>query len=253
MRFASYLIAVSLIVMPGMQSAHAQEPVDNTKPGPPTLTVSGTGESMARPDRATIRLGATAQASDASAAQEQVNEIMTRAIEAIRDLGVKEESISTVGLSLHPVYSDHRPRPMDQPAEPRVVGFRAGNTILVRLDDLELVGDVIDAGVKSGANQIEGLSFELKDQTAARSAALRDAAKQARAKADAIAEAMNLGIVSVMEIQEGGAQLFPRQFDMARVAAMDAAGAPVQPGQVQMTASVTVTYRVAPEGSGSER
>ena len=124
--------------------------------------------------------------------------------------------------------------------------MNSSNTVRVRLDDLSRVGDVIDAGIEAGANQLEGLAFGLKDETSARTAALRDAAKQARAKADAIAETMNLRIDGVLEVIEGGVQVMPKYYEMgARVMAADA-GTPVQPGQVDVNATVTVAYRISP-------
>lgn len=239
------IVLMGSVMMAPQMSAQTTEPPDRLRP--PTLTVSGQAESSARPDQAILRLGTVAQAEQASAAQERVSAVMTQAIDAIKALGVKDESISTIGLSLHPVYAAHHPRPGEvQPVEPRIVGYRASNSIQVRLDDLNLVGTVVDAGVTAGANQIENLSFGLKDDTAARSAALRDASHRARAKADTIAEAMNVRIDSVLEINEGGVQVFPHRYEMAGrgVAAMDA-GTPIQPGQVQVQALVTVTYRIS--------
>ena len=228
---------------------------------PPMLTVTGDGESSARPDRAVVRFGAAAQAETASAAQEQVNQVVQAAVEAIRAAGIREEMISTAGISLYPVYSDQVPRPMpagqhpQRPTEPRIVAYRASNSVRVVVDDLAKVGDVIDEGVKAGANQIEGLSFELKDDTAARREALTGASKQARAKADAIAHAMALRIDGVFQVTEGGVQIMQPRMELARagVAAMDAAGTPVQPGQVDVRASVTVTYRVSPADGAAER
>ena len=224
------------------------------------LTVTGDGESSSRPDRAVVRLGATAQAETASAAQEQVNQVVQAAVEAIRAAGIREEMISTAGISLYPVYSDQAPRPLpgggqQRPPEPRIVAYRASNSVRVIVDDLTKVGDVIDEAVKAGANQIEGLSFELKDDTAARREALTGASKQARAKADAIAQAMGLRIDGVFQVTEGGVQVMQPRMELARagVAAMDAAGTPVQPGQVDVHASVTVTYRVSPADGAAER
>jgi uncharacterized protein YggE len=212
----------------------------------PTLTVSGQAETSVKPDRAFVQLGAVAQAEQAAEAQKQVNEMMNRALEAIRNVGVADDLISTVGISLHPVYADQRV-PVDRPAEPRIVGFRASNSLRIQLDDLTKVGDVIDAGTGAGANHIENISFTVRDDTAARARALGQAAQNARAKADEMAKAMNLRIEGVLEITEGGADVFPVRMGRA-VAAMEAAGAPtpVQPGQVQVHARVNVTYRVAP-------
>ena len=234
---------------------------DRAHDQPPMLTVTGEGESAARPDRAVVRLGAAAQAETAAAAQDQVNQVMQAAIEAIRAAGIREEMISTAGISLYPVYSDQVPRPMpagqhqQRPPEPRIVAYRASNSVRVTVDDLTKVGDVIDEGVKAGANQVEELSFQLKDDTAARREALTGASKQARAKADAIAQALGLRIDGVIEVSEGGVQVMRPRMELARAgaAAMEAAGTPVQPGQVEVRATVTVTYRVSPADGAAER
>src|SRR5690606_5156162 len=71
----------------------------------PTLTVAGRGEVFATPDRAIVRLGAEAQAPEATDAQAKVNENMTKALAEIRKVGVEQNAIQTMGLNLFPVYS----------------------------------------------------------------------------------------------------------------------------------------------------
>src|SRR5437773_4052928 len=65
----------------------------------PTLTVNGHGEVFAAPDRATVRLGAVAQSADAASAQNQVNKVVSAAIESIKALGIPDAAIKTEGLS----------------------------------------------------------------------------------------------------------------------------------------------------------
>ncbi len=212
----------------------------------PTLTVTGNAQVNARPDRAVIRLGAVAQAPEAGEAQEQVNAIMQEAIGDIKALGIPAERISTATLSLSPVYSQPPREQRQQPFEPKIVAFRANNTVQVVVDDLSKVGPVIDAGVEAGANQLEGLSFELADDTRARTQALVEAAQKARSKAQALAEALDVQLAGVLTVHESG-QVIPLQRrgpQMMRAEAMMAA-TPVEPGQVNVEASVTVEYRIA--------
>jgi uncharacterized protein YggE len=218
------------------------------------LTVTGTGEAFGTPDRAVVRLGAVAQSAQAAEAQKLVSEIVTKTTDAVKELGIDEKSIRTAGVSLSPVYSDFQPRPgQQQPQEPRISGYRASNTIEVRLDDLKKLGPVIDAGVTTGANNVEGVDFQLKDDGPQRKAALKQAATDARGKAEALADAMGMRLGPVIEVIEGGAGGgWP--IPLARRAPMLAeaftAGTPVQPGQLQITASVTITYRLTPSDRG---
>src|SRR5687767_2008842 len=149
-----------------------------------TLTVTGTGEASAAPDRAVVRLGAIAQAPDAAAAQANVNEVMQKALAQIQKVGIERRAIRTSGLTLTPIYSQTSGSPKtDRPAEPRIVAYRAGNVIEVTIDDLKQIGRVIDAGLESGANRLEGVNFELRNDQNARTEALNNAVREARAKA----------------------------------------------------------------------
>jgi uncharacterized protein len=208
-----------------------------------TLTVTGTGEASAAPDRALVRLGAIAQAPDATAAQANVNEVMQKALALIQKVGIERRAIRTSGLTLTPIYSQPGNLKTERPAEPRIVAYRAGNVIEVTVDDLKQIGRVIDAGLESGANRLEGVTFELRDDQRARTEALNNAVREARAKARTISEALDVQLGSVREVNEGGVQIFrPNQYAGARIMAADASQTPVEPGAIRIQATVTVHY-----------
>lgn len=225
-------------------STQPQPPDRERPPREPILSVGGRGELSVRPDQATIILGAVIQSEQASDAQRQVNAIMQRAFEQIRGLEIPEEAITTVGLSLEPVYS--RPGPRGEQHEPRIVGFRARNSIRVRVEDLTQVGPVIDSGIEAGANQLQGLNFELRDDRRARQEALRRAVQEARMKAETIAQAMDVSLDHVVEVAEAEVGFRPPEPEFARVMDMAAAApTPVQPGQLRIEARVVVRYRIS--------
>ncbi len=208
------------------------------------IVVQGSAEVAAAPDEALVSLGVTAQAAQAAAAQEQVNGVMRNAIAAIEKLRVTRENIQTAGLSLHPVYSSPHPQAPDD-STPRIVAYRASNTIQVRIQDLSLVGGVIDAGVGAGANEIQGIAFRLRDDTQQRTEALVQAMRNARQKAEAIAQGANATLGMIHRIEESaGDTIYP----MAETRMALADGAPVQPGLVRVRASLTATYRFAASG-----
>jgi len=196
---------------------------------------------MAAPDQAVVRLGATAQAAEAAAAQSSVNEVMEKALNQIETAGVPKRSIRTRGLTLAPVYAPQRP---ERAAEPRVVAYRAGNIIEVTVDDIKLVGRVIDAGLSAGANRLEGVTFRLKNDLQQRNDALKSAIEEARTKAQTMARALEVPLGAVREVVEGGVHIVPQErFAAARaVMAGDAMQTPVEPGEVRVQASVTIHY-----------
>jgi len=213
-----------------------------TEKGPSTLTVSGLGEVRVAPDEATVQLGVTRQRETAQEAQEQVNQVAQEILNAVIQLGVDPEQIQTSELRLSPVYTSRRPNSRN---EPRVVAYRASNIVSVRLEDLPLVGPVIDAAMKAGANQLQGVQFALRNDLSAREQALKEAVKEASQKAKAISEALDVKIIEVIEVNEGSVSVRvpPQRFETAQLL-LEAAPAPVSPGQLTVSASVTIRYRI---------
>lgn len=214
------------------------------KPDYPTLAVIGTGDARVAPDEATVRLGVTRQGNTAQEVQEDVNRAANAIIDAILKVGVAKEQIQTGQLSLYPMYSQPRPGSND---EPKVTGYRASNVVSVRLDRLNLTGPVVDAGLKAGANQLEGVSFGLRNDGPARREALKKAAVEAREKAETLAAALGVRLGQLQEALEGGVSVSPppilREVAFARAAPGNDA-TPVLPGQVTVNASVTLRYRI---------
>lgn len=218
----------------------------------PTLDVTGRGSIGAVPDTAMLSLGAVQQAKDAQAAQEAVNRIVQEAINRIKEAGVDEAQIQTAGVSLYPVYSNEMPRPMgagvghEGAQEPQIVAYRASNTLQIEVRDLTKVGDVIDAAIGAGANQMHGLSYELRNDTAARRDALRRAVERARAEAEAVSAALGLALGEVVHVEVGDFGFRPPMPMMGRAMAMEAMAAPTptEPGQVRVEATVSISYRL---------
>lgn len=218
----------------------------------PVLSVSGSGQARVTPDVANVRLGVFAQAETARAAQDQVNRAAAAILEAVRKQGVGQEQIQTSDLNLSPVYSQGRPEGEFQ--EPKIIGYQATNVVAIRLEDLDKVGPVIDAGLAAGANRLDGVYFGLKDEGPARAAALTAAVGEARTKAEALARALKVRLVEILEVTEGGVAVYTPTFQKAGRMAMamesSMADTPVSSGQVSVDASVTLRYRITPCAAG---
>ena len=214
---------------------------------------AGDGQVQTAPDEATVRLGVVAQRPTAREAQGEVNRIANAVLAAIGKLGVPREQIQTSELQLYPVYAQDTPPPeRGVPAEPRIVGYRATNVVSVRLEKLDLIGPVVDAGLEAGANQVEGVNFGLRGGARRPPAgAARRRPTRERQKAEALADALGVRLVGLLEVAEGGAQVITPRFANVRMA-MESAQmdtTPVSPGQVSVEATVTLTYRIEPGAS----
>jgi uncharacterized protein len=222
----------------GRAGAEAAGPV-----AAPQIVAQGTAEVQVPPDRAIVRFSVQFDAPEAQAAQGRVNEAMQRVIQALRRLNIAENRIGTERLALSPLYESNGPPGRE--VQPRLVGYRAANQVRVELDDLGRLAPVIDAAVGAGANGIEGVEFTVANDLPPRMRALRQASEEARAKARTIALALDMALGDLIEASEGGVEITPPRPVMFGRAAM--AGAPVQPGEMTVRATVTVRYGIRPK------
>jgi uncharacterized protein YggE len=126
------------------------------------------------------------------------------------------------------------------------VAYNAQNVVSVRLEDLALVGQVIDAGLRAGANQLEGVQFGLRNELPSREKALKEAVGEARKKAEAIAEALNVRLAGVLEVSEGGVSVSKLDLALAGRAQQEsfASFTPVAPGELEVQANVTIRFLI---------
>lgn len=210
----------------------------------PTITVFGRSVVSATPDTAIVRLGAVAQAEKAGDAQDRVNAAVRGILKGIKTAGIPEEKIATVQLTLSPVYGNRSKGSAAEFHEAAIIGYRADNIVRVTVDDLKILGTVVDAGLAAGANRVDGISFDVKDDSGHRRQALGLAAQDAHSKAESIAGAMGVRLGRVRSVSEGGMHFVRPQMDaVSAFAAREAA--PIQPGQLQVEASLTVSYDIA--------
>jgi uncharacterized protein YggE len=144
------------------------------------------------------------------------------------------------------VYEQQSPTPA-LPGGPRVAGYRAIQILQIGLDDVRRTGEILDAALAAGANHVEDPVFRLNDEAASRQEALRRAVRDARGKAEAIAQAMGVRLTGILEATEGEVSVV-RPLPMSRMAAAGLA-TPVEPGQLQVEGRVTIRYRIT-ESSG---
>src|SRR5262245_54401280 len=126
------------------------------------LSVNGEGQVKAKPDLARVTLEVIAEAKTAAEAVAQNAARAAAVIERMRALGIGQDGLQTVGLSVYPIYT------YDEAAQQnRLVGYRSQNAVQVEAP-VEMAGKVFDAGVEAGADQSSSLSFALRDETSSR-------------------------------------------------------------------------------------
>jgi uncharacterized protein len=200
------------------------------------ITVLGHGVAETAPDEAEVMVGVEVVRPTAAEARSEAAAVMARVVGALREAGVGDRDVRTTDLSLG-AELEYRP---DGP--PRRLGFRLANRVGIRTAP-DGVARVVDAAIGAGATSLDGVTFRVRDETAARREALASAVDDARAAAESIAAAAGvaLGTVrSVREVADGAMPPVPR---LARVE-LTAADTPVTPGASRIEASVEVAWGV---------
>ncbi len=128
-----------------------------------------------------------------------------------------------------------------------LIGYQAHNSIRVEVAQLDRVGDVTAAAMDAGADAIEDLVFTLENDAKLRAQALALASKSARMKAEAIAQALDLRIVRVLRVSEGGGAGSPRLMMRQSMQAMEqhSVPPPITPGPVKVDVQLTLVLEVA--------
>lgn len=203
------------------------------------IAVSGVGQIETAPDMATITLGVTNEAREAKAAMAATSAAVGKMLERLTSLGIESRDVQTQRISLNPVWSG-RGSSGTYPA--KITGFTASNTVLVRIRDLDSLGETLDAVIDDGANDFNGLQFGVQEPRPLQDAAREAAVKDAIAKAQLLAGAAGVSLGPVISISEQGGG-GPRPMMMQR-AAMEDSGVPIAAGEVSLSASVSMIFAI---------
>lgn len=229
----------------GQRTLVGQPADDRAKAEEQTISVSGVGEVQRKPDYALVTVGVFVREKTAGAASARAGEVMKAINKAVGELNVPGAQLQTSGVNLSPSY-DYNQRDAD--GQPVQRGFDASMQVTVRTTDVSKVGELIDSAVKAGANRIDGVRFEVNQAVEARQESLKLASKAAREKAEAIAEALGLRIVSVVnatstDVGRGG-WMMSQMSNLATDGGARGMGEAVEPGLVTVQSQVQVTFRV---------
>jgi len=195
---------------------------------PDTVTTLGHGVVTVVPDEASISAGVHTQAASASDALAQNAKLMNSVIAALKAAGGTD--LQTQQVSLNPQTNDQN----------QVTGYAADDSVSAKAKIAD-VGALIDAAVAAGANNVDGPNLDVSDRDALYRDALGKAVEDARAKAEALAQAGGFGVGPVSSVTEQSAGA-PVPVFQAAVAKSD--GTPVEAGTQDVTADVTVTFRI---------
>jgi len=228
-----YVLLISGVVLVAAAIAGVAQPSKGgaANTSSTTITVSGNGTANATPDKASFDFGVTTNAGTASEAMSKNAEQARAIIDALKNAGVDASDIQTSQVSLWPQTSNDGTT---------ITGYQASNTVTVTAP-VGKSGDLVDAAVSHGANNVGGPNLSVTDTSDAYAAAMKKAVADAQSKAQAIAAASGLTLGGIVHITDSGSST-PGPIPYALDAAMEKAAPPIEAGTQQIQASVTVTY-----------
>ncbi|MCP6760657.1 MAG: SIMPL domain-containing protein [Fischerella sp. CENA71] len=200
-----------------------------------TLTVTGRGVEAIPATLAQVVLGVEVQAKTAQEAQQEAARRSSAVVTLLKSRNV--DKLQTTGITLNPVYSY-------KDNIQRLTGYSASNTVSFRIGT-DKAGSLLDEAVKAGATQINGISFVATDEAIAQAQkqALKEATQEAQQQADAVFSALGFQRKEVVSIQVNGASTTPpppRPMLRSEAAKVADASTPVEGGEQQVEASVTL-------------
>jgi uncharacterized protein len=234
------LRVVPAILMWSLMSSAAAAQTSASAADGPVVVSTGEGVVKRTPDRAWLQVTAESRARSPREAQSVNAEAMNAVLQKLRGAGLKDDAIQTRGYDLQPEYDYNNGRQT-------LRGYLARNSLEVRVDELNRVGELLDLAVTAGATSVGNVRFDLKDRGAAERDALRLAVEDARRRADAAAAGAGLRVERVVRIEEQRARVqppvpVPMMMERASMAAQ--AAPPVAPGELEIHASVTLVAAV---------
>jgi uncharacterized protein YggE len=204
---------------------------------PRTLSVTGAGAVQAVPDMADITIGVTVVAPTARAALDANNAQTTKVFAFLQSAGVAARDMQSTNLSVSPQYRSRRP---NDSGHPEIIGYMVNNNLRVAVRKLEAFGSILDGVVTAGANNINGIRFDVSERTSLARKAMANAVKDAIAQATNIANAAGVKLGPILSISQSGGRRPPQAF-LARSASKDV---PIAAGELSIGASASIVFEI---------
>lgn len=241
MRTKLFVLITFILAAIAMSACGPTTLVANPAPPQRSLDVTGTGMVYLAPDVAYINIGVHTEKDTAADAVAENNTQTQQVIAAIQAAGVDVKDIKTSNFSIYP-NTQYDPQTSQKIGTTYVVD----NTVNVTVRKLDQLGNMLDAAVKSGANSVNSVQFDVFDKTAALQQARTQAVKDAQTQAQQLAgdAGVSLGDVQSITFVNNIPTPIMDTFGKGGGAALAAPSVPIQSGQMVLTVTVSMTYNI---------
>jgi uncharacterized protein YggE len=237
MKFAVVLSVVLLSSIAVI--AQDQHPTVTAQPN--SVYVGADGKFEAAPDTAQIQMNISVQDDNPQSAYQRAQKDVEQVRQVLRANGLDVKLASIGFFSVQPMY-DSKPKQ-------RVVGYRVNTDVTLKLKDFTKIGPITEQLAAANVSESQSLNYLLENMDDAKSRAVEDAYRHARASADTVARASGrvLGELSYASVDTFENPHIPMPRMARAMGAMAAAPAPTEeftPQTVTVTAHVNALFNL---------
>lgn len=216
------------------------------------ITVQGEGEIYARADIASITFSVSEEKKTVAEAQKLATEKMDKALAAVKVLGIEEKDYKTTSYSVYPQYEYKQLTPCTQwscpPGDQVLKGYTVSQSILVKVRDTDKVGSLLEGLGTAGITSISGPDFTIDDDLALKAEARALAIADAKSRAEALADDLDVRLVRIVSFYENNDAYYPMYYGKGGdMAVMESAANPapsIPTGENQIRSNVSITYEI---------
>lgn len=210
-----------------------------------TITVSGKGEMMVKPDIATISFSVLAENMDVAKAQSDSATKMNNIIAFLKNNGVDEKDIKTTDYNIYPRYDYINNTAYPYNGKQTLAGYDVSQTVSVKIRDLTKAGSVLGGVGSLGVTNISGLTFGVDKEDDVKVQARNLAVEDAKTQAQTLAKSLGVKLGKITAFSESNN--YPIYYGIGAAKMMDSVSsvAPQLPaGQNTITSNVNITYEI---------
>jgi len=237
------LLALALIVFLGVVAAKVfkeSQYIGRSVEFQNTITVSGQGKVLAKPDIGQVDLSVLAEAKTVADAVSENNQKMNKIVQAMKKAGISEDDLKTTVYNINPKYQHTS-------GKSSITGYEVLQTLAVKIRDLDKSSEILDAAATAGANQIGSLSFTIDDPDKVKEEATAKAIANAKEKAGTMAQSLGINLGRLVGFNESDASDSSSLYYEGLGGGGLTKSAPVsdvQVGQNEVAVDVSLTYEV---------
>ncbi len=214
----------------------------NTATTTNTVSFSGEGKVLAKPDVAVIDFSIITEAATSKAAQDANSEKSNKVTDFLKEQKIEDKDIKTISYNIYPQYEYPR-----YGGVPKIKGYQVSQTIEVKVRDLGSVSSILDGVVTAGANQVGNLNFKIDDPEKLKAEARAEAIADAKKKAGELKDQVGIKLGKIVNFSEGVMGYPVPMYEssmLGKGGGVGGGGPSVPSGENEITVDVTITYQI---------